>query len=395
VVANVNTGTGNKDLKVTGDAGLALVAGDDGLKIIDIKKKDADYNCIVATASSGTKTKEVNPNGDATLAVVITQEGGLLLVDISPQSDFFGTAVASGAAGSNNKGGKPSGEGLHIFVTTENNEVLVYEISTGGAPSSGSYAGKITLTPVAIITGAGNGDLVFDTRNEKLVAVYSGTGVNDGGLRITSLLKALPTPESGIAGLIIAVRQLMTDGAIKAANGKELINKLYDALNDLQNKKTKNVINDLNAFINKVKAQVPKNKNQPIIDAANAIIKQLQGTKSEDEELNLNDAINLPNQETITGTKLGVIYPNPSKEAITINYEIAENDQGTEKVTIQIYDVIGRLVSNLVNGNMAPGRYTATWNGSFDSGEMASRGFYFIRFAAGKTNEVKRIILDR
>jgi uncharacterized protein (TIGR02145 family) len=396
VVANVNTGTGNKDLKVTGDAGLALVAGDDGLKIIDIKKKDADYNCVVATASSGTKTKEVNPNGDATLAVVITQEGTLLLVDISPQSDFFGTALASTGSGSNNKGGKPSGEGLHIFVTTENNEVLVYEIGTGGAPSSsGSYAGKITLKQVATIHEAGNGDLIFDTRNEKLVAVYSGTGVNNGGLKITSLLKGPATPESGIAGLIIAVRQLMTDGVVKAAHGKEIINKLYDALNDLQNKKTKNVINDLNAFINKVKAQVPKSQGQPIIDAANIIIKQLQGTKSEDEELNLNDAANQPVREIITETKLGVIYPNPAKEAITVNYEIAENEQGSEKVNIQIYDVIGRLVSNLVNKNLAPGRYTATWNGSFDNGEMAAQGFYFIRFSAGKTNEVKRIIVVR
>ncbi len=72
----------------------------------------------------------------------------------------------------------------------------------------------------------------------------------------------------------------MTDGTVKAANGKELINKLYNALNDLQNKKTKNVINDLNAFINKVKAQVPKRSgDRLLIDAANAIIKQLQGYK--------------------------------------------------------------------------------------------------------------------
>ncbi len=130
----------------------------------------------------------------------------MLLVDILPQSDFFGTAVASGGSGSNNKGGKPSGEGLHIFVTTENNDVLVYEIGTGGT----AILRRVLCRKDNTHTGCnnpwcGNGDLIFDTRNEKLLAVYSGTGVNDGALKVTDLLKGLPTPESGISGLIIAV----------------------------------------------------------------------------------------------------------------------------------------------------------------------------------------------
>ncbi|HBC77416.1 MAG TPA: hypothetical protein DEO60_07915, partial [Bacteroidales bacterium] len=89
------------------------------------------------------------------------------------------------------------------------------------------------------------------------------------------------------------------------------------------------------------------------------------------------------------------IYPNPSKDAITINYEIAESDKGSEKVMIQVYDVIGRLVSNLVTKDQAPGRYNVTWNGYSDAGEVASRGFYFVRFSVGNIKEVRQIMLIR
>jgi flagellar hook assembly protein FlgD len=57
--------------------------------------------------------------------------------------------------------------------------------------------------------------------------------------------------------------------------------------------------------------------------------------------------------------------------------------------------VIGRLVSNLVNENLAPGHYTATWNGYYDNGEMVTLGYYFIRFSAGNVREVKQIMMIR
>jgi hypothetical protein len=193
-------------------------------------------------------------------------------------------------------------------------------------------------------------------------------------------------------------------GSLKRAKGNALISDLNRAIVYINGQKNKDAINRLNTFINNVKALIKSHslltpeeneKAQQMIVTTNEIIAQLKGTKSGDEEYIITDVDTQSNQDIITETKLGTIYPNPSKERITINYEIAENEQGSEKVTIQIYDVIGRLVSNLVNKNLVPGRYTATWNGSFDNGELASRGFYFIRLSAGKTNEVKRIVLDR
>jgi len=156
----------------------------------------------------------------------------------------------------------------------------------------------------------------------------------------------------------------------------------------------------MKAFIDKVNelkrgGKVTADDAKYLIDAANAIIARLQGNKSGETDASMT-GFELENlSDPITETKLGIIYPNPAKEGITINYEIAENELGSEKVTIQIYDVIGRLVSNLVNENLAPGRYTATWNGYYDNGEQVSLGYYFIRFSAGNVREVKQIMMIR
>ena len=100
-----------------------------------------------------------------------------------------------------------------------------------------------------------------------------------------------------------------------------------------------------------------------------------------------------PDQDIVTQTKLGVIYPNPTKEAITIDYEIAADEMNEGRVTINIYDISGKLVGNLVNRTQESGRYSATWSGKYDNGTHVPYGIYFIRFKAGKTEEVREIML--
>jgi len=170
-------------------------------------------------------------------------------------------------------------------------------------------------------------------------------------------------------------------------------------LRNIEAGRTKLAILDLNVFVALVNTyiknkQVSNTQGKALIDVANIVISQLKGTKSGVEEFNYND-VEQPVPEPVVLTKLAVIYPNPSRDAFTISYEIAENESGTEKVMIQVYDVIGRLVSNLVTKDQAPGRYNVTWNGYSDGGEMVSGGFYFIRFSAGNLKEVKQIMLIR
>ena len=81
---------------------------------------------------------------------------------------------------------------------------------------------------------------------------------------------------------------------------------------------------------------------------------------------------------------LGNAYPNPFNPATMINYSIPEKMD----VNIEVYDIAGRLVSELVSGEFDAGVYNITWNAS----DQAS-GIYFIRMVAGNTVQNQKLML--
>jgi hypothetical protein len=64
--------------------------------------------------------------------------------------------------------------------------------------------------------------------------------------------------------------------------------------------------------------------------------------------------------------------------------------QGSNVVTLKVYDVLGREVRTLVNENLQPGSYEVT----FDAAGLAS-GVYFYRLRAGEFTQTKRMMLLR
>ncbi|MBC8488756.1 MAG: T9SS type A sorting domain-containing protein [Bacteroidetes bacterium] len=77
-------------------------------------------------------------------------------------------------------------------------------------------------------------------------------------------------------------------------------------------------------------------------------------------------------------------YPNPFNPVTTIEFDIASNTH----VDLNIYDVLGRKVKNLVNENLSPGSYKMKWNGS----ELNS-GIYFYKLKTEKYSEVRSMVL--
>lgn len=77
-------------------------------------------------------------------------------------------------------------------------------------------------------------------------------------------------------------------------------------------------------------------------------------------------------------------YPNPFNPTTTFNYTLPTDG----KVTIKIYDALGREVKTLVNEFMTSGKYTA----SFNSTGLAS-GIYICKFVSGNYSAVKKMIL--
>lgn len=77
-------------------------------------------------------------------------------------------------------------------------------------------------------------------------------------------------------------------------------------------------------------------------------------------------------------------YPNPFNPSTLINYSLAEDSH----VEIQIFSVIGKEVTTLVNESKPAGNYTASFNGS----GLAS-GVYFVKMtASGRTAGFNKII---
>lgn len=97
-------------------------------------------------------------------------------------------------------------------------------------------------------------------------------------------------------------------------------------------------------------------------------------------------ALNVTPETVAYEFRLDGNYPNPFNPTTTIKYEIPAN-AGT--VRLQVYNVIGQRVATLVNGQLAEGRYEA----SFDASGLSS-GTYIYRLEAGNrvlTNQMMLI----
>jgi hypothetical protein len=82
-------------------------------------------------------------------------------------------------------------------------------------------------------------------------------------------------------------------------------------------------------------------------------------------------------------------YPNPFNPSTIIKYALAKS--GT--VTVRVYDVIGREVATLVNGEVqAAGEHQVTFS-SASLRNGASSGVYFYRIESGSFRDVKKMML--
>ena len=75
----------------------------------------------------------------------------------------------------------------------------------------------------------------------------------------------------------------------------------------------------------------------------------------------------------------------------TVCFGLAENS----RVRLAIYDVRGRLVRTLVNGEMPAGSHRTVWNGRNDRGRQVSSGVYFCRMTAGEFRQSQKIMVVR
>ena len=88
---------------------------------------------------------------------------------------------------------------------------------------------------------------------------------------------------------------------------------------------------------------------------------------------------NIPNNFSLSQN-----YPNPFNPVTKIEFSIPRGDN----VKIEIYDALGRLVSELVNRYLPAGNYSIDFNAS----EFSS-GVYYYRLTAGSFVQMKKAVL--
>ena len=76
--------------------------------------------------------------------------------------------------------------------------------------------------------------------------------------------------------------------------------------------------------------------------------------------------------------------PNPANPQAKLLYVLPQSGGVNYGVKLRIYDVNGRLVRKLVDGNQAAGPHVTVWNGTDDAGRGVASGHYYARLDAGE-----------
>jgi hypothetical protein len=82
-------------------------------------------------------------------------------------------------------------------------------------------------------------------------------------------------------------------------------------------------------------------------------------------------------------------YPNPFNPTTVIEYALPKASQ----VKIQIYNILGQKVRNLVDEQQEAGYKTIYWDGKDDHGKEISSGVYFYRIVARDFVKCKKMTL--
>ena len=64
-------------------------------------------------------------------------------------------------------------------------------------------------------------------------------------------------------------------------------------------------------------------------------------------------------------------------------------------MTIEIFNLVGQRVRQLVNAVNLPGTYEVRWDGLNERGQQVPSGIYFYRIKSGEFRQTKRMLLVR
>lgn len=83
--------------------------------------------------------------------------------------------------------------------------------------------------------------------------------------------------------------------------------------------------------------------------------------------------------------------PNPSFGSVRISYQLA----ATGVVSLNVYDIAGKLVRTVESGIKAAGSHLTTWDGRDQGGRQVANGVYLYRLTAGDYTATRKLTIVR
>jgi flagellar hook assembly protein FlgD len=81
-------------------------------------------------------------------------------------------------------------------------------------------------------------------------------------------------------------------------------------------------------------------------------------------------------------------WPNPSRDRMEIRFELPQR----AKTVVSVYDVQGRKVASLLEGEIDAGAHRTVWDGRTTRGSRAAAGTYFLRLQSGGREETAKLV---
>jgi hypothetical protein len=103
---------------------------------------------------------------------------------------------------------------------------------------------------------------------------------------------------------------------------------------------------------------------------------------------------------TAVGDEVGLVpqefelmqnYPNPFNPTTEIQFVLPK----FQEASLIVFDILGREVKTIVNGQLHGGKHTYKWNGINNAGTPVATGVYFYQLKAGDLVQVRKMMLIR
>ena len=107
------------------------------------------------------------------------------------------------------------------------------------------------------------------------------------------------------------------------------------------------------------------------------------------EGMNTYTAVHNEPASVVSILRLDPVHPNPFNPSTNIRFHLP----GSGRVNLSVFDVSGRLVTTLEDGNLDAGTHSTSWDGRDLQGTEVGPGVYFLRLEADRSIVSRKMVL--